>query len=114
MLEFFIASLGVALSIAIVFTWFFCLVDLFLRGDLTGWGKAGWLAAIIFFPILGSVVYIVRRPEDSHWFAKSGYAEIEAHSREWQIQQVETLIRLRNQGSITEAQFQSVKQRVLA
>jgi Phospholipase_D-nuclease N-terminal len=43
--------------------WVFILVvrDLFRARDLSGWAKAGWLVALILFPLLGSLVYIIVR-----------------------------------------------------
>jgi Phospholipase_D-nuclease N-terminal len=35
--------------------------DLFRNRELSGWAKAGWLAALILFPLLGSLVYIIVR-----------------------------------------------------
>ena len=40
------------------------LVDVFRRHDLSGWGKAGWTAAMIFVPFLGVFIYLVAHGQD--------------------------------------------------
>ena len=46
------------LSIFIFVLWFWLLItifgDLFRRHDISGWGKAIWVIALIIFPYLGS------------------------------------------------------------
>jgi Phospholipase_D-nuclease N-terminal len=43
--------------------WVFIVVvrDLFRSHELSGWAKAGWLVALILFPLLGSLVYVIVR-----------------------------------------------------
>lgn len=48
--------------IPLVFAWAFVLVDMFVRRDLSGWGKAGWLLVIIVLPLLGALIYLIARP----------------------------------------------------
>lgn len=40
------------------------LVDVFRRHDLSGWGKAGWTAVMIFVPFLGVFIYLVAHGQD--------------------------------------------------
>jgi hypothetical protein len=111
--DFIIGSILVLFYFAVIFTWFFSMFDLFARGDLSGWMKAFWLVAIIIFPLLGVLVYFIVRPKDARWWVPGGHAEHE-YSRDWEIGEIETLIRLRNQGTITEDEFTRMKQKVLA
>jgi hypothetical protein len=39
-----------------------CFVDNFRRTDHHGWAKAGWTILILFFPVIGALIYIVARP----------------------------------------------------
>jgi hypothetical protein len=48
--------------IPLVMLWFFCIFDVFARRDLSGWGKAAWALAIIVFPWLGALAYLIFRP----------------------------------------------------
>jgi hypothetical protein len=45
-----------------VATWVYAVYDMFKRKDMKGWHIAAWLAAIILFPILGLIAYILFRP----------------------------------------------------
>jgi hypothetical protein len=42
--------------------WLFAIVDLFGRHDIGGLAKVLWLLAILFMPILGTLVYYLVRP----------------------------------------------------
>jgi len=51
------------LSVFIFVLWFWLLItvfgDLFRRHDISGWGKAIWVIALIIFPYLGIFVYLI-------------------------------------------------------
>lgn len=51
------------LSIFIFVLWFWLLItvfsDLFRRHDISGWGKAIWVIALIIFPYLGIFIYLI-------------------------------------------------------
>jgi uncharacterized membrane protein YhaH (DUF805 family) len=40
------------------------LTDAFRRRDLSGWGKAGWTALVIFVPLIGVLTYMIVRPPE--------------------------------------------------
>lgn len=48
--------------------WFWCLIivlsDVFGRSDLSGWGKAGWVVACLFLPMLGVLIYLIAHGKD--------------------------------------------------
>jgi hypothetical protein len=37
-------------------------IDVFKRHDLSGLGKAGWILALILFPIISVIVYMITNP----------------------------------------------------
>jgi len=39
--------------------WFYAIFDVFRRRDMSGWGKALWLLAIIVVPYLGVIFYLL-------------------------------------------------------
>jgi hypothetical protein len=55
--------------IPLVMVWVFAIFDNFTRRDLSGWGKAAWLVAIIILPFLGTLLYLIFRP----WNDDVGY-----------------------------------------
>jgi hypothetical protein len=107
----------VLIYVAVMFTWIFALFDLFARSDLSGWLKALWLLVIIFLPILGVVVYFVLRPAHVQWWTPADPFASDAYSRSTrslEIGEVETLVRLRSEGVITEEEFTRMKERVIS
>jgi len=44
--------------IPLICLWGFVLVDLFQR-HLSGWAKVAWLLAILVFPFLGALIYLL-------------------------------------------------------
>lgn len=57
--EFFLVMIVV---MPIVVMWIACLIDVIARPDLSGFAKAAWMLGIIFFPLIGSIVYVIMRP----------------------------------------------------
>ena len=48
--------------VLVIFMVVWCFVDNFRRKDHHGWAKFGWTVLIIFFPLLGALIYIIARP----------------------------------------------------
>ena len=48
--------------IPLLLIWLFAIVDLFGRADIGGFGKVLWLLAILFLPIVGTLMYYLFRP----------------------------------------------------
>lgn len=57
--EFFLVMIVV---MPIVVMWVACLIDVISRPDLSGVAKALWMLGIIFFPLIGSILYVIMRP----------------------------------------------------
>jgi uncharacterized membrane protein len=116
MSDFLVGLITVLIYIAVVVTWFFGLFDLFARGDLSGWQKGLWLLIVIFVPIIGVFVYFLLRPKEVLWWSETRREETlrESNPRTWEMGEIETLTRLRSQGTITDEEFATMKQRVLA
>ena len=47
--------------ISVLMMLFSVIVDLFRDESLSGWGKAGWVIVLIFFPFLGLLIYVIAR-----------------------------------------------------
>ena len=107
------------------FLWIFILItviiDIFRSSDLGGWGKAGWFVFVIFLPLLGVLVYLIARGGSMHErAAKEAQAQDEAFrayvkdaAGSGSAAEVEKLAKLRDQGVITEAEFQQGKAKIL-
>jgi Phospholipase_D-nuclease N-terminal len=53
------AFLLLAIFIPLTILWVTCVLDLiFKRHDMSGLRRAVWIAAIVFFPVLGSLAYV--------------------------------------------------------
>jgi hypothetical protein len=64
----------------VMFLWVFILAvrHLFRDRELSGWAKAGWLVGLIFFPLIGSLVYLVVR---GGWVTEESAADSAARAR---------------------------------
>ena len=57
-----ITMVAFAVALALVTLVIYLFVDVFSRTDLSGWGKAGWTLLLLFFPLVGCLIYIIARP----------------------------------------------------
>ena len=57
----------------------FVVRDLFRDHELSGWAKAGWLVAIILFPLLGSLAYLIARAGGTRGEAMAEGSAARAH-----------------------------------
>ena len=109
------------LGIFIFVVWFWLLItvfaDLFRRRDISGWIKAIWVIALIVFPYLAILAYLI--------FQSGGMAERNVE----QVQQardelrrvvgfsaadeIEKLERLKKAGSISDAEFTRLRARLV-
>jgi Short C-terminal domain/Phospholipase_D-nuclease N-terminal len=106
--------------------WFFLLfrviMDIFRSRDLGGWGKAGWVAFVIILPFLGVLVYLIARGgkmterdvADAQAQEKTfrAYVQEAAHGN-GTADELAKLADLRDQGVISEAEFQQEKAKIL-
>lgn len=124
--------LSVFWSMLLFFLWimwfvllFRVVVDIFRDDDLSGGGKAGWLAFTILLPFLGVFVYVVARGKNMGRRevaqARAQQEEFNAYIRQTaaggQTSSVDELARLseiRSRGDITDEEFRRAKDLVLA
>jgi hypothetical protein len=68
MSDFWYGMIFVWFFIPLLFLWGFTLLDLFHRRDVSGLGKGLWAIAILFFPLIGMLIYFITRPkEEQQW-----------------------------------------------
>jgi hypothetical protein len=117
-------ALWVFFLIMVIWVFIAIVTDLFRDHELTGWAKAVWVVALIVFPAVASIVYLVVRGR--------GMAERETAQRRAVRAEMDDYIRttaatpgagpvddlsrlndLRNSGAITDAEFEVIKSRVV-
>ena len=107
--------------------WFWLLftvfVDVFRRHDIGGGKKALWLIFVIILPFLGVFIYIIvendgmtQRNLDR---AKAQQAQLDSYVRETAgsggaANEIANAKQLLDQGTITQAEFDAIKQKALA
>ena len=111
-------------SMIVFFFWFMAIwifisifADIFRRNDLTGLAKAGWIVVICIIPFIGALIYIIGRPkvtaQDVKYMARADAASKAAASVS-PADELAKLQQLKDAGTITEAEFETLKQKALA
>jgi len=103
----------------ILFTVF---ADLFRRDDISGWGKAAWIIFVIVLPYVGVFVYLIaehkgmtERTIQQQEAAKSQMDQyVRSVARSDPTEQIAKGEELLKQGTISQAEFDQIKQRALA
>jgi hypothetical protein len=100
------------------------IVDLFSDHELSGWGKALWLIFMIVLPYLGVFVYLIARGRQMTERARKQAERSDKEFKDYVKQAAGTgaspadeltrLAALRADGTLTEAEFQQAKSRLLA
>ena len=106
--------------------WIFILiqivVDIFRSHDMGGWAKALWLIFILILPFLGVLVYLIARG------GKMQQHQVEAAKEQQQAfnsyvqqaagtstaDQLATLATLKDDGTLTDAEFEAQKAKLLS
>jgi ABC-type multidrug transport system fused ATPase/permease subunit len=96
--------------------------DIFRSEDLSGVAKAFWVLFIVILPWLGVLVYLIARGSGMQKRAVERAQTNEAEFRQYVQQtaggntadEIAKLAELKNQGALTEAEFQAQKTKLLA
>jgi hypothetical protein len=115
--------LDVFLTMLWFFLWVLCIyllvtviADIFRSRDIGGWGKAGWLAFVIFLPFLGVFGYLIARGGEMA-DRKEGQAQEynrlhgQADSR---ADSLAKLADLHDRGAVSDADYQRSKDKILS
>jgi len=111
-------------STLIFFFWFVAIwmfisifADIFRRDDLSGWGKAGWIILIVILPFIGILAYMIARPKTASGdlAALGGGDGHRRSTSDYQVaDEIAKAARLQDQGKITAAEFEQIKQHALS
>src|ERR1700691_6288041 len=117
LLEFFLWVIWIWIII-----WIF--IDIFRSHDLSGWAKALWFLFVLIIPLIGVLVYLIARGGSMHERAVQqaqqqdddvrSYIQQAAGTQPTAADQLAKLADLRNQGVITDEEFESQKAKILA
>jgi hypothetical protein len=110
-----------ALTIFVFIVWFWLLIsvarDLFRRHDISGWGKAIWVIALIIFPYISVLVYLIsqsrsmaEREREAVQQAREELRSVVGFSAADEIQKLD---RLKQAGSISDAEFGRLRARLV-
>jgi hypothetical protein len=106
--------------------WFWLLftvfVDVFRRHDIGGWKKAAWLIFVIILPFLGVFIYIIAENDGMTQRnlerAQAQRAQFDDYVRDTAgggaAAEIADAKKLLDQGTITQAEFDAIKQKALA
>jgi hypothetical protein len=122
--------LNILWTMILFFTWVIwiwmmviILTDVFRRGDISGWGKAGWTVFLIVLPFLGALSYLITQHQ--------GMADRQAEAARGQKAQMDDYVRsvassggpaaeidkakqLLDSGAINQTEFDALKAKALA
>ncbi len=105
--------------------WFFLLFrifgDIFRSHDLGGWGKAAWSIGIIIIPFLGILIYLIARGGGMHerdvQRAQQADEAMRAYVKDaagsGPSDEITKLAALRDQGVLTDEEFNAQKAKLL-
>jgi hypothetical protein len=119
---------GTMLGLFVFFIWFWLLIvifgDIFRSRDMGGGAKALWVIFVIVLPFLGIFVYLIARGGKMHERAAvqadqqkqafDAYVKQAAGSDTSAADQLAKLADLKQQGVITDAEFEAQKAKILA
>jgi ABC-type multidrug transport system fused ATPase/permease subunit len=119
-------ALLTVLEIFVLMAWFWILItiigDLFRDHEQSGWAKAGWVVLLIFVPFLGALIYLIARGEGMRDRAVRQQAEAQKHMDAYirqtaggsPVDELAKLSDLKAKGSISDAEFERAKAKLLA
>jgi hypothetical protein len=110
-----------AFAIFFFVLWFWLLImvigDLFRRHDLSGWGKAIWVIALIVFPYLAIFAYMITQStgmaERSARQAQQAREELRQVVGYSIADEIEKLDRLKKSGTISDQEFARLRAKLI-
>ncbi|WP_171126452.1 MULTISPECIES: SHOCT domain-containing protein [unclassified Ruegeria] len=106
--------------------WFWVMIsvvaDVFRSKDLSGFGKAAWIAFVILVPWLGVLSYLIARGEKMHEHNVEAMNKIEEAQKDYirsvatvsTADELERLAALKEKGVLTDEEFAAHKAKILS
>jgi hypothetical protein len=109
----------------VVWIWMMVVIlsDVFRRRDIGGWAKAAWVIFMIVLPFIGVLTYLIaqhdgiaqRNTERAQAVQQQFDEQVRAvAASEGPAAEIEKAAKLRDQGTITSAEFEALKAKALA
>ncbi len=118
-----ITILGIFFLVIWIWILIVILSDLFRDHQLSGWWKAAWVFLLVFFPFITALIYLIARGGGMRERALSEQKEAKRHLDEYvretaagsgsQVDQLHKLAELKEKGAISEAEFNSMKAKLV-
>ena len=110
-----------AFAVFMFVLWFWLLIivigDLFRRHDISGWGKAIWVIALIVFPYIAIFAYLITQStgmaERSMQQAQQAREQLRHVVGFSVADEIEKLDRLKKSGSITDQEFARLRAKLV-
>ena len=108
-------------AVFIFVVWFWLLIsvymDLFRRHDVSGWAKAIWVIAILIFPYLGVFAYLITQSrgmaERTNQQAQKAREDLRHIAGFSAADEIEKLDRLKKAGTIKDAEFSTLRAKLM-
>jgi hypothetical protein len=103
----------------IMWFWLFIIIasDLFRRHDISGWGKAIWIIALVVFPYIAVLVYLISQgrgiAQRNAQRADEARDELRRVVGFSAADEIEKLDKLKKAGSISDAEFTRLRARLV-
>jgi uncharacterized membrane protein YcjF (UPF0283 family) len=110
-----------AFTIFVFIAWFWLLItivsDLFRRHDISGWGKAVWIIALVVFSYISVLVYLISQgrgmAQRNAQRAEEARDELRRVVGFSAADEIEKLDKLKTAGSISDAEFARLRARLV-
>jgi len=109
------------ITVFVFVVWFWLLIivfsDLFRRHDISGWGKALWVIALLLFPYLGVFIYLIsqssRMAERNIQQAQRARDELRQVVGFSVADEIKKLDELKKSGAISDAEFARLRAKLV-
>lgn len=109
------------ITVFLFVVWFWLLIivfsDLFRRHDISGWGKAVWVIALLLFPYFGVFIYLItqstRMAERSSQQAQRARDELRQVVGFSVADEIRKLDELKKSGAISDAEFARLRAKLV-
>jgi hypothetical protein len=121
--DFFWLMIWTYIFVAYLVLLFHIIADVFRDPDLGGFAKAVWLIALVFVPFLAALIYVIARGRGMAERRAGAYRQAQAETEQYiqsvagtpnSAEQIASAKTLLDQGTITQGEYERLKEKALA